>query len=149
MSTSATPSFGEPGQTEPPLLDVLASNARTALTDPDGLPEPVASILAAAERRAVDPDDNPYADYAVTQLDELINALNPAEYDRASFAATLTMLGRHLAERADELVANATQAAETDAAADAEALQAAADLVQDACDKLDEAIETLVPDTDD
>jgi hypothetical protein len=149
MSNTDSPTFGAPGQTELPLLDVRASNARTALDDPAGLPDPIASQLAAAEARATSPDDNPYVAYAIDQLDEIINILNPAAYTRAAFAETLTMLGRHLAERCDELASNAESANESGGEIDGTALQAAADLVSAALDTLDEAIAVLVPDEED
>lgn len=65
-------------------LDVLASNVRTALTDPGGLPvsfEPAALNV-----------------YVVDQLDEIIETLNPSTETADAFAAGLRALGDHVGE---------------------------------------------------
>lgn len=95
------PRFGAPGQTEPPLLDVLASCARTAIDDPAGVG--LAPFeLGAGEYAKVDPVALRDARvFALNRLDDIIDALNPDVESRETFAATLTMLGRHLAERQD------------------------------------------------
>lgn len=83
---------------EEPLLDTLASLARTALDDPAGLDiEWGGGDFASSEtaQRA----------YAISRLDDIINALNPSEETTTTFAATLTILGRHLAERRDYMAA--------------------------------------------
>lgn len=113
---------GDPGS----MLDTLASNARTALDDPGALPEPIGDQFA----------------YVIARMDEIIGLLNPADETRETFADTLTILGRHLAERADVMesvdadVESGERAAYVNAAA----------LVHRALDVLDEAIAELRPD---
>lgn len=128
------------GSSEAPLLDVLASLARTALDDPEALEE--ADMRAAIEKQL--PGANPLPEnlhnvYAVCMLDEIIEALNPTYETRETFVATLTILGSHLAERADVM---------RDVDADVEsgekaAYERAANRVHDALDVLDEAIGAL------
>lgn len=116
------------------MLDTLASNARTALDDPAGLPESVAAaygLRTASDLKA----------YAIARMDEIIGLLNPADETRETFADTLTILGRHLAERADVM-----ESVDADAeSGDRAAYVNAAALVHRALDVLDEAIAELRP----
>lgn len=126
------------------MLDQLASLARTAIDDPENLdPERMREELesywpgASPEGDATIPSLNRL--YAISKQDAIINALNPAEETRETFAATLTILGRHLAERADVM---------RDVDADVEsgekaAYERAANRVHDALDILDEAMTEL------
>lgn len=120
------------------LIDQLASLARTALTDPNAIEIPVEYFRGGSGNGATR--------YAVDKLDEIINALNPAEFDRRSFADTLALLGRQIAERQAEIEFNAKQAEESGGENDAEALYDAVQNLETACDYLDDAIEALVPD---
>lgn len=151
---------------EPELLDVLASKARTALDDPAGVgledAEPVIlrSHLNRATRAASSHDvgkvlaetsavslgiasfEKRHA-YAIARCDEIINALNPAEDTREAFAATLTLLGRHLAERQDTMEALLADTEEPDTTA----YRTAAAAIVDALDNLDDAILALAGDS--
>ncbi|HEX3455281.1 MAG TPA: hypothetical protein VHS03_11685 [Gaiellaceae bacterium] len=119
--------FGEPGKVTT-MLDTWASEARTALTDPEALGFPHSA------RDAVD--------YAVARLDAIIEALNPSTETRATAARTLTILGRHLAERSDVYAA-------TDAEGDdADAYRDASDAIDRALDLLDEAVDAVEPGVD-
>ena len=130
--------FGEPGD-ETVLLDVIASNARTALDDPNGLPEDEWAKV----KSTLDPSVNAgLVAYAVTQLDEIINTLNPAEETRASYAETLTMLGRHIAERADSIEQHELSYEDHDDETK-EAYGEAHSALMQALDRLDEAIQYL------
>lgn len=125
---------GRPDLTHPDnvkLLDVLASEARTALDDP------------AAVGLDVNDIDGQHA-FAVTALDDIISLLNPAEETRASYAATLTILGKHLAERQDE-IEQAELGYDGHDQATREAYQEAWGALKDALDCLDNAIAALVP----
>src|SRR5436305_523720 len=79
-----------------PELDQLASLARTALTDPAGLPVEV-------------PDDDesggtaPEIAYGVEQLDALTETLNPSAWTPLAAATATRCLARHLAVVMDEL----------------------------------------------
>lgn len=123
---------------EPPLLDTLASFARTALTDKEGLPPSVAVGLERAERRATDPGDDPYLLYAVDCLDDIIDLLNPGTETLETLAASVRILGRHLAERADVL--RAVDADERDA----HRYRFAANRIDEALDLVDEGISELL-----
>jgi hypothetical protein len=112
---------------EPPaMLDVRASYARTALDDPECLPE---GELGEATT----------VGYAIDQLDEIINVLNPSYETRETFAESLTVLGRHLADRLERME-NCTLDAE---GPDKTAYDAAAECLFSALDELDEAIAML------
>jgi len=121
-------------------LDNLASLARTALTDPSGIPEDDESLVEeianaeAYDRVYSDAAPDPYVMYAVGNLDAIINTLNPAEWDRDKLAIALRTLGRHLAEVKDAL-------------GDRELVPAifaeAADSLDAALDHIDSAIRTL------
>lgn len=135
---------------EPEMLDVLASNARTALDDPVGVgledadPLQLRVALNRATRAASSRDvgrvmaetsaislgltsfEKRHA-YAIDRCDEIINALNPAEDTREAFAATLTLLGRHLAERQDTMEALLPDTEEPDTSAYELAVVALAD----------------------
>src|SRR5262245_5821930 len=76
--------------TDPIPLDVLASYARTALDDP--------GLMVDEQKRVV-----AGAGYAIDRLDDLINAINPAELTNENAAGALTILGRHMAEVARRL----------------------------------------------
>lgn len=87
----------------PPEIDQLASLARTALSDPYGLPQgeyekmlpgPLGEFLTQRQ-----------GSYAVDRLDEIINLLNPAEMTAAGGARALTVLGRHVADVLERLEA--------------------------------------------
>jgi hypothetical protein len=108
--------------TEATLLDVLASYGRTALTDPDSLPEG----LTGGDADSI----------AVSCLDEIIDRLNPSMEDRDGMARTLRQLGVHLAERADEMRVR-------DADEERDVYEEAAAKVDDALDLIDSAIRTL------
>lgn len=124
---------------EAPQLDVLASQARTALTDP--------GALGLRETR----DGVCEADvYAVAQLDAIINTLNPAEWTRETAAVALRTLGRHLAEVADAALAlsgpDVVTPADTTYAelnAEASAWFDVYDALSGALDRVDSAISSL------
>lgn len=127
--------------TEPKLLDVLASEARTALDDYAGLPE--------SEQAKIQPTLEPSVNaglvaYAVEKLDEIINALNPASEFRADYAHTLKVLGRQLAERADTIDQKELEYGEHDPETRSAYEEAHTSLLQ-ALDLIDEAIATLDP----
>lgn len=112
-----------------PMLDTLASLARTAISDPYGLPD---STLP-------DPDDRGAGvRYALERLDDIIEALNPSDESFESFARTFTILGRHLAERADYMQAS-TWETEVDLGRSEDAFAS----IQAALDLIDEAIVAL------
>jgi hypothetical protein len=77
-----------------PLLDQLASLARTALDDPGGLPagEPFSTVGPQHS------DADALRLYAIHKLDELIGAINPAELTPESAARALSILARHVAD---------------------------------------------------
>jgi len=120
-------------------LDNLASLARTALTDPSGIPEDDESLVEeianaeAYDRVYSDAAPDPYVMYAVGNLDAIINTLNPAEWDRASAARALRTLGKHTADVMDGLYREIMPAIIGEAAM---AIDAALDLI-------DSAIRTL------
>lgn len=114
------------------MLDSLASLARTALDDPSGLPD---ELSDSADARA---------GYAIDKLDEIIEALNPSTQDRESFARTLTVLGRHVAERQDQIEALLPDVDE----ADREAYEEAHGALKEALDFFDHAIGALQPEQD-
>jgi len=111
---------------EQPLLDTLASLALTALDDP--------AALGLREHR--DGFEEAKA-FAMNRLNDIIDALNPDLETFETFAATFTVLGRQLAERADYL--EATEYEGEEAAARDDAVR----LVHDALDLVDKAIERL------
>lgn len=111
------------------MLDNLASEARTALDDPEYY-----DIRDQAQAQAL----------AISKLDEIINLLNPADETREAYAATLEILGRHLAERQDVIEANELNYEEHDAETKT-AYETAHDAVGRALDALDEAIAALRP----
>jgi hypothetical protein len=125
------------------MLDVRASYARTALDDPGCLPEgELDEAIADAElydRVFADAAPAPTVRYAIGQMDEIINVLNPDYETRETFAATLTVLGRHLADRLERME-NCTLDAE---GPDKTAYDAAAECLFSALDELDEAIAML------
>lgn len=87
--------------TETREIDQMASLARTALTDPAALPDDAdadAAMVAALNTTTQHA-------YAVARLDEIINALNPAELTHANAADTLTLLGRHVQATLERLEA--------------------------------------------
>lgn len=130
--------FGEVG-VEARLLDNIASYARTALDDYAGLPDTEQAKI----RSTLAPSVNAgLVAYAVERLDEIINVLNPAENTRESYAATLTMLGRQLAERADTIEQNELEYEEHDDDTKQAYTEAHTALLQ-ALDRLDEAIDAL------
>lgn len=110
------------------MLDVLASHARTALDDPGALTGDLAEWQARGGPSR----------YAIDKLDEIIAALNPALETRETFAATLTILGRHLAERQDLI-----EQTHDDDEQDADRLADAAKEIGAALDSLDAAIAAL------
>jgi hypothetical protein len=73
------------------MLDQLASEARTALTDPAGLMEEPEDLVL----------------YAVERLDTIIGTLNPSDWNAVTTADALTALGRQLAEVKDGIEASA------------------------------------------
>lgn len=126
--SSETPRFGAPGTTEG-MLDVLASEARTALDDPEYY-----DITDQAKAQAL----------AIDRLDDIISTLNPGEDTRETFAYTLKVLGRHIADRQDAIEANELSYEDHDdetKAAYAEAYEA----LTLALDYLDTAIGALAP----
>lgn len=133
LEAAGVPEHDESGSPDDGMLDKLASLARTALDDPEALDDPAAIAVRWLELPAL------REAYAIEKLDEIIEALNPSYEARETFAATLTILGRHLAERADVM-----QEVDADEeSGEKEAYEQAATLVGEALDKLDEAIDTL------
>ncbi len=123
-----------PGTTEG-MLDVLASEARTALDDPAALGLPY-------EDGVNDYDPTIARAFAIDRLDDIINALNPSEETRKSYARTLKVLGRHIAERQDAIeLSYRKYDSETAKTAYAEAHEA----LTLALDYLDTAIGALAP----
>jgi hypothetical protein len=111
----------------PRLLDTIASEARTALDDPEYY-----DITDQANAQAL----------AIERLDEIIEALNPSTETREAYADTLTILGQHLAERADVIEASEVSYPEHDAAT-REAYEEAHTALLQALDLIDTAIESL------
>lgn len=121
--------------TQLPELDQLASLARTALTDPDALDESVYPNVRDREVAAVWPPGTDAATiYAVGRMDELIALLNPPEMTLEGAARALTVLGRHIDDVRQRLVA------ECDVEEKRSALDAS---LEDAGDALDLAIAFL------
>lgn len=114
---------------EQKLIDVLASEARTALDDPAAVGIPESNV---GGRHA----------YAIERLDEIITMLNPASETPQDYAFTLTMLGRQLAERADVIETSELSYPEHDAKTRT-AYEEAHTAIMQACDLLDGAIEAL------
>ena len=129
--------------TTTPLLDVLASLARTALDDPNALPEAPRPWTGKTEDPTLYAGEG-YEVYAIDRLDEIINALNPAEETTEAYADTLTMLGRQLAERADKIEQDELTYEEHDDAT-RKAYEEAHTALSQALDLLDEAIAALRP----
>jgi len=129
--------------TTTPLLDVLASLARTALDDPNALPEAPRPWTGKTEDPTLYAGEG-YEVYAIDRLDEIINALNPAEETTEAYADTLTMLGRQLAERADKIEQDELTYEEHDDAM-RKAYEEAHTALSQALDLLDEAIAALRP----
>lgn len=131
--------------TDRPLLDVLASLARTALDDPDGLPadeeQRLADCATETDRRGAVPVPPALALYAIDRLDEIIETLSPSLHTQGNCARSATTLGQHLAALADEnaAVADDPNAVEEDAVAH----KAAAVSINRALDHIDAAIATL------
>lgn len=121
-----------------PLLDELASLARTALTDPDALPDESY------------PDPRARIDYpigttaatifAVERLDEIIETLNPSMEDDEHLAWAIEILGRHLAQREEVVRAYSTNLGDR-------YLEASTDLMN-ALDLIDSAVVALRGETD-
>lgn len=134
----------------PAELDQLASYALTALIDPAAVPEPFASAIERAERRAVDPDDSPRAAFVVGCLDAICNTLQPPDLTRGSASHALTVLGGHLNALHEDITAHAESSGYE---SDRYAYQEAAQALGSALDSLDVAISLLdadgADDTDD
>ena len=117
---------------EPSMLDVLASYARTALDENDV--------------QAADPDV-PFTNsagvtlYAINRMDDLIELLNPSYETTETFARTLTVLGRHLADRLEVMMNLALDDGD-------EVWGVAIDRATHALDLIDEAIASLAPPED-
>lgn len=129
----------------PDPLDIAqtASLARTALTDPAGLPE--GSGIATVGGPAGDPSamvlDADARSYAVDRLDEIIEALDPSLEIRENFAAALRTHGGGLATLQDTMTGPALD--DPEPARSAYGL--AVDKLTAALDLLDEAADALHP----
>jgi len=113
-----------------PQLDQLASTARTTLVD-------MAAGLTATRYRLTNASKSAAAEsvsFAVGRLDDIINALNPAEWTRETAAFTLRTLGRHMAEVMDGL---------RDLDPNPSVRESASDSIDQALDAIDSAIRTL------
>ena len=86
------------GAIDPPRLDDLASRARTALVDPCGvgLPDPVDRLALEALGKTANQVRNDNDGYAIDRLDDIINLLNPSEWDAEKIVRALRVLGTHL-----------------------------------------------------
>ena len=74
---------------EPPMLDTIASLARTAMDEGfayDGVND---TELTPEQARA----------YVIDRMDDIINVLNPSMETTETFSRSLTVIGRHLADR--------------------------------------------------
>lgn len=120
-------------------LDQLASFARTALDDPDGLPEGVDVQRFDLNRIDTNASAQKAIRYAIDRLDDIIDVLNPAIESRVTMARALRVLGRHVAEIQGLCKAMADDAEPEDANAYASADYA----VELALDRVDEAIQAL------
>lgn len=142
MDSELADSKGRPETVHPSLsdsgLDMLASQARTALDDPGGVglnsPDRVGGTLE--KQRTIDANQG----FAIQRCDEIINLLNPSEWTRATAARALRVLGRHVAEVSDALI---LPGAYSDIGAAADVCQEAANAISDALDHVDSAIRSL------
>jgi hypothetical protein len=78
---------------EPPMLDVIASETRTAMDEGfayDGVND---TDLSPEQARS----------YVIDKMDDLIDLLNPSMETTETFARSLTVLGRHIADRLDRM----------------------------------------------
>lgn len=120
-------------------IDWRASLARTALSDPEGLSPEDWDTMAPMMRGEPAQVDRGQVTYALCQLDEIEEVLNPSEETRVTMARGLTMLGRHLAEFQGTMARLALDAI----GSDAHAYTSAAYLTELAGDRIDEALGDL------
>lgn len=131
--------------TETTDIGTLASLARTALTDPAGLPDPHASAhsLRIAERKAVDSAEYPRASFVVGCLDRIIAITDPADDEREfeNCADGLAALGgavERIREQFEDAATSGTVASDARSA-----VLFANARIPEALDKLDEAVAAL------
>jgi hypothetical protein len=113
---------------EPPMLDTIASLTRTAMDEGfayDGVND---TDLTPEQAKS----------YVIDKMDDLIDLLNPSMETTETFARSLTVLGRHIADRLDRMQNLALDDGEE---VWGEAIRAT-DLALDA---LDEAIAAITP----
>ena len=132
-----------------PQLDQLASFARTALDDPGALMltsehENARYIEARrfaqlSEKGDVDDWRSPETCYAIACLDEIIAAVNPADFNRETARRGLAVLGRHLEELRERMSEETTDTDEPDR----DAYDAAEGALMAALDAVDHAIDHL------
>lgn len=120
-------------------LDQLASFARTALDDPDGLPEGTLDEWAKAHPDRWLRNEDIVRGYVVDRLDDIIDVLNPSIESRVTMARALRVLGRHIAD-VQSLCKSLADDAEP---ADASAYASADYYAELSLDRVDEAIEAL------
>lgn len=121
-------------------LDQLASFARTALDDPDGLPEGVDVQRFDLNRIDTNASAQKAIRYAIDRLDDIIDVLNPALETRVNMARALRVLGRHVAD----IQSTVKLCADSDPGMrDAQAYGSADYSIELALDRLDEAIQAL------
>lgn len=118
---------------EPPMLDVLASNARTVLDEGGLMLDDGEEITASNDQERIL--------HGINFCDDIIDLLNPLMETTGTFARTLTALGRHLADRVDRMENLALDDGE-------EVWGAAINAVSGALDLIDEAITALTPEAE-
>jgi hypothetical protein len=126
-----------------PDIGTLASLARTALDDPAGLPEPYATEIQRAERRATRPHDDPIVTFAIDRLNDIMRVTDPVDDEREieRCADSLDALGRAI-ERIREQAAGGVVLASRAHAYNRER-EAFSEHVTRALDALDEGVATL------
>lgn len=125
----------------------LASLARTALDDPESLPEDDANAQHARhmEGKAVLTSDDPFVLYAIDRLDDIIRITDPGYEDRAVFVHSMSALGAGLA-RIHARIEALTPDTEPP---DTEHYEVAACNLALGLDAIDEAIAAMQPDEED
>jgi hypothetical protein len=117
------------------LIDVLCSEARTALDDPDS----VGIKYIDLEQRHL---------YAIERLDTIIGALNPSEETTLNQARALSCLGQQLAER-QSYIEQWELSYDEHSPATRQAYADATEALDRALGALDDAILALAPEEDD
>jgi hypothetical protein len=113
---------------EPPMLDTIASLTRTAMDEGfayDGVND---TDLTPEQAKS----------YVIDKMDDLIDLLNPSTETTDSFARSLTVLGRHLADRLDRMENLMLDDGE-------DVWGVAIEQIDIALDAIDEAIASLTP----